>query len=101
MKVILNIPLLFLAALLLIGCSKDPDEGSIYLAAYGVTIICDDSGMVGDTFKVNGITYTIVDETLLREMVDQGADVTNVCTSRVTDMSLLFARTSFNQDIGA
>jgi hypothetical protein len=59
MKVVLNIPLLFLATLLLIGCSKDPDKGSIYLAANGVTITCDASGTVGDTFKVNGITYTI------------------------------------------
>jgi hypothetical protein len=30
MKVVLNILLLFLATLLLIGCSKDPDKGSIY-----------------------------------------------------------------------
>ncbi len=73
MKVVLNITLLFLSVLLLIGCSKDSDRGPIYLASNGVTIKCDDSGMVGDTFKVNGITYTIVDEAMLREMVDNGA----------------------------
>ena len=101
MKVILNIPLLFLSALLLLGCSKDVDRDPIYLATNGVTIKCDVRGMVGDTFEINGITYTIVDEALLRQMVDDGEDVTTVCTSRVTDMSLLFSGKSFNQDIGS
>jgi len=49
-------------------------------------------------------TNTIVDEALLREMVEQGADVNTVCTSRVTDMSDLFEgqnqKSTFNQDIG-
>lgn len=105
MKVVLNKPLLFLATLLVIGCSKDPDEGSIYLAANGVTIKCDATGMVGDTFKINEATYTIVDEMMLREMVSQGADLTTVCTSRVTDMKYLFdspyQESTFNQDIGS
>ncbi len=61
MKVIFKIPLLLLAVILLIlGCSKDSDENPIYLAPNGVTIKCDETGVVGDTFKVNGITYTIV-----------------------------------------
>ncbi len=84
-------------ALLLIGCSKDSDKDPSYLAANGVTITCDDSGMVGDTFKVDGITYTIVDETL----GNRGADVTTVCTTRVTDMSEMFIGSQFNQDISS
>ncbi len=68
--------------MLLIGCSKDSVNDPSYLAANDVTITCDDSGMVGETFKVNGITYTIVDETL---MVRQDTDVTKVCTSRVME----------------
>ncbi len=72
-------------ALLLIGCSKDSDKGPSYLAANGVTIICDDSGMVGDTFEISGITYTIVNEPLLRGMVRLGTDVTKVCTSRAME----------------
>ena len=51
---------IFLLTLLLIGCTKDSDSGPIYLAANGITIICNDSGIVGDTFEVNGVTYTIV-----------------------------------------
>jgi len=97
---------ILLCFLIISGCSKDPTEDSIYLASNGVTIICDDSGMVGDTFKVNGVTYTIVNNVLLRMMVDNGEDVTTVCTSRITDMSLLFfpgvnQESTFNQDIGS
>ena len=88
--------------ILLFGCSKDPEIGLIYLDTNGVTIKCDDTGMVGDTFTVKGITYTIVDEDMLREMVNQGADVTKVCTSKITDMSeLLLWNPQFNQDISA
>ena len=84
--------------MLLIGCSKDSDGDPTYLDANGVTITCD-SGSIGDTFKVKGITYTIVDETLLREMVGNGEDVTTVCTSRVTDMIELFLESQFNQNL--
>ncbi|MGB5666613.1 MAG: hypothetical protein WBM53_07185, partial [Maribacter sp.] len=90
-----------LCFLIISGCSKDFDSSPIYLATNGVTIKCDVRGMVGDTFKINGITYTIVDEALLRQMVDDGEDVTSVCTSRITDMGLLFSGKSFNQDIGS
>ncbi len=91
---------ILLCFLIISGCSKDPSEDSIYLAANGVTIICDASGRVGDTFEVKGVTYTIVDEMMLREMINSGEDVTKVCTTRVTDMSELFLyQQSFNQDI--
>ena len=92
---------IFLCFLIICGCSKDFDKGPIYVAANGVTIKCDASGIVGDTFEINGVTYTMVDETILREMVGQGADVTKVCTTRVTDMSGIFNSTYFNQDIGS
>ena len=31
---------------------------------------------VGDTGVINGVTYTVVDEAMLREMVDNEEDVT-------------------------
>jgi surface protein len=77
----------------------------IYLAENGVTIKARDDAQVGDTGEVNGITYTVVDEATLRQMVANGEDVTKVCTTKVTDMSRLFegedgAVNEFNQDIG-
>lgn len=59
--------------LLFIGCSKDPVDGPIYLAANGVMIKYDEFAMVGDTFQVRGTIYTIIDETMYREMVDNSA----------------------------
>jgi hypothetical protein len=53
-----------IALLLLAGCSKESDVELIYLDTNGVTIKCDATGMVGDTFQVIGITYTIVDNWL-------------------------------------
>ena len=51
---------------------------------------------------VNGKEYTVVDQALLRTMVEAKEDVTCVCTSRVTNMSSLFVeKISFNQDIGS
>ncbi len=54
----------------------------------------------GDTGTVSGVTYEAVDRTLLNQRRDQGADLTRVCTSLVTEMSYLFYnRQNFNQAI--
>ena len=45
---------------------------------------------VGDTGVINGVTYTVVDETMLREMVANEEDVTKVVTTKVTDMNRMF-----------
>ena len=55
---------------------------------------------------INGVTYTVVDEAMLREMVANEEDVTKVVTTKVTDMSELFYldfehSTDFNQDISS
>src|SRR6056297_735679 len=76
----------------------------------GVTIVCTDASP-GDTGIVNGVTYEAVDNTLLRIRRDEGADLTKVCTTPVTDMSgdtssfpltgLFNDYTDFNQPIGS
>lgn len=56
---------------------------------------------VGDTFEIEGITYTVVNESMLRSMNTETDDFTTVCTSHVTDMNSLFLfKHSFNQRIG-
>ena len=53
---------------------------------------------VGDTEVIDGVTYTVVDNTSLRTEV--AAENYNLCTTLVTDMIDLFeANTSFNTDI--
>jgi surface protein len=56
----------------------------------------------GDTVTVNGVLYEAVDKVLLEQRRDEGADLTILCTSLVTDMAELFAgMEDFNQDIGS
>ena len=99
-----------LVGLLLIACSEDTatetdncfGDQVIYLAENGITIKACDQANVGDTGVIEGITYTVVDEAILRELVANEADVTQVVTSKVTDMSYLFYNSeTFNQDISS
>jgi surface protein len=102
--------ILFILIIVLFGgCSKESQseeknteqDNPIYLDENGVTIKCNDWGKVGDIGNVGGVTYTIVDESLLRQMVNNAEDVTKVCTTKVTDMSKLFFDAPFNQDISS
>ena len=71
----------------------------MYLAENGVTIKCP-SATVGDTGRVSGKVYTVVDEAQLRDMISKDEDVTCVCTSKVTTMYNMFRNaTLFNRDI--
>ena len=74
---------------------------AVYLADNGITIKACEDANVGDTGVINGITYTVVDEAMLREMVENEQDVTKLATTKVTDMKLMFNENStFNQPIG-
>jgi surface protein len=81
------------------GCPTTPP---IYLDENGITIKCYDWANVGDTGMVNGVMYTVVDENTLRNLVFNNEDVTNVCTTKVTNMEGMFAyEPAFNQDISS
>jgi len=72
-------------------------------AAYSIneengTIFCLEAN-IGETRIINDITYTVVDNTMLRAMDVNSDNYTTICTSHVTDMSYLFEGASFNQDI--
>jgi len=72
---------------------------TIYLDTNGITIRCENAN-VGEKGTVNGVEYEVVDRNLLISRRDSGADLTKVCTSKVTDMSSLFSGKTFNQAIG-
>jgi surface protein len=68
------------------------------------TIKCPNT-VPGETGIVNGKKYEAVDRALLIQRRDEGADLTCVCTTLVTDMSEMFMGTEeninqFNQPIG-
>ena len=69
----------------------------VYLAENGVTVKARDWAVVGDSGIINGITYTIVDGATLTSMIQNGDDITRVCTTRIVDMNSLFW--SYGNDI--
>lgn len=79
----------------------DENEDSLFsfLGVRDITIKAYEYAEVGDAGVVNGVTYMIVDEAMLREMIANGEDVTRVCTTKVTDMSGMFSGSDFNQNI--
>jgi surface protein len=76
---------------------------AVYLDSNGITIKAYSWAQVGDSGRVNGIVYTIVDLLSLKNRINSNSDVTNVCVSRITNMSNMFAQAlfSFNQDISS
>ena len=73
---------------------------AIYLDDNGVTIKAYDFAVVGNVYELDGVSYTVVDNALLKSMADNNDDLTKVVTTRVTVVYQLFYNTDFNQDIG-
>ena len=105
---------LFLTVLIVACSSEDGSnnqsscngDNPVYLADNGVTIKACDDAEVYSTGIINGETYTVVNEIVLRDMLENEEDVSRVVTTKVTDMSSMFPSSSsenevdeFNQDI--
>ena len=81
---------------------QNSNDSPFYLDDNGVTIKARDWVTVGTTGELNGVTYTAVDNTTIKEMVENDEDITKVVTTLVTDMKKLFYNNdNFNQDIGS
>ncbi len=109
-KLFLLISLLLLSVHLT-SCNQGDrvEDGPFYLAENGITIKAKDSVLVGTQAMFKGITYTLVNDSLIQEIKGQGwndnsfiNDSCQIVTSLVTDMFRLFySASSFNQDIGS
>jgi surface protein len=90
--------LLFVSA----AVRQAPSSGPYYLAPNGVTVMCPGVA-VGDTFDINGVTYTKVDSTTLQSLAkDSSPQLTTSCTTGITSMSKLFkGNEKFNVDISS
>jgi len=78
------------------------ESSPVYLDENGVTIKAHDWAEVGQEGAVNGVTYKIIDREMLDVMIENGEDVTKVCTTKITSMEELFKNNeSFNQDISS
>ena len=65
-----------------------------YLDDNGVTIKAIPIAPTGSSSKFKGEIYTLVSEQQLRNMLNNGQDVSNVVTSRVTNMENMFSYSS-------
>ena len=74
----------------------------VYLGENGITIKACESANTGDVGTINGTEYTVVSEPDLRQMIINNADISSVCTSRVTYMEKFFYQNYvFSQDISS
>ena len=70
----------------------------IYLDENGITIKAYDFALVGNEYELNGVSYTVVDDSTIDAQI-ANANV-NLCTTFVNNMSELFKDNySFNSDI--
>ena len=90
----------FIMALFVVaGCSKlDMITGEIAdgigvgLSSNGVTVMCKDLPIGAKFYSVKlEKEFEVVDNDLLRQRVSEGADLSCLCTSNVTDMTGMFA----------
>ena len=89
---------LLLSTLLIFACSNDDSKVDynnspsncdiVYLDDNGITIKACDDANIGDVGTINGVQYIVVDREMLDQMLLNGEDVSKVCTSHITDMSL-------------
>ena len=98
----------FFAFLLLLMFSCSPDEETpttttepifpIYLDENGITIKAYDFALVGNQYELNGVSYTVVDDSTIDAQIANAN--ANLCTTFVNNMSKLFKdNSSFNSDI--
>ena len=75
---------------------------SIYLDQNGVTVKAAPDAVIGESYELEGKTYRVVNNEMLRSMVNEGADLSGVITTYVTDMSYLFyKRENFDADLSS
>jgi hypothetical protein len=62
-------------------------------------VVCTKGTEIGFTKEIDGVNYKVVDSVMLYTMVKNGEDVSNVVTTKITNMSGLFSKTKPNGDI--
>ena len=94
--------LLYLSILCSLSCSvlrPATVKSPIHLDQNGVTVISTEDAVIGESYELDGVSYLVVDSTMLYTMVANDEDVTKVITTNVTDMSEMFQDSQFNGDI--
>ena len=105
---------IIILSIILFGCDKSDDivvadviqndnqpltSSTVYIDENGITIKAKESAEIGDEVLVNGEKFIIVDEEMLRDMVNNGDDLSKVVTSKVFNMGDLFKGKPINGNI--
>ena len=95
---------LLLLTLLVVGtmnsCIKDHSGVPVNTTGNSRGCIECDGYEVGEKFSIDGVNYTVADRYMLDIALNNGADLTKFCTSKVTNMSNMFYNAqAFNQNI--
>jgi surface protein len=97
----MKIHTVLIIVLFIVSCSSDEEELPFYVAENGVTIKARDWVSIGTTADLNGLTYTAVDLTSLKEWINAGKDLSKVVTTKVntsangSEVAVLFSRDGF------
>jgi hypothetical protein len=74
----------------------------IYFDKNRITVKAKKNAIVGNKYNLNGDTYYVVNEQLLKKMIMNDEDVSKVVTTRITSMNSLFKyKYFFNQNISS
>mgnify|MGYP000038182321 CR=1 FL=1 len=76
----------------------------LYLDENGITIKATEYAVVGESYELDSVSYLVVDNDLLYQMITDENDITKVVTSNVTYMRGMFytlTNSVFNQDISS
>ena len=69
-------------------------DAMIYRSENKVTLKASENAIIGEKYLFEGELYLIVDNKLLRDLVSKETDLSHVITSKVTDMSYLFYKST-------
>ena len=74
----------------------------IYIDQNSVTVKAAPNAVIGETYELDGKTYRVVNDEMLRSLVNEEADLSAVVTTYITDMSYLFyKRENFDADLSS
>jgi surface protein len=68
------------------------------IAENGITVVCIDAE-IGETSEINGKTYIAADLGILQDSINVEADLSSICTSKITNMYRLFYNSLLNREI--
>lgn len=68
----------------------------------GITLKAKPDTAAGTTYEINGVTYTVVDNDMLKSWISADKDMSTAVTTLVTDMKEIFkGKSSFNDNISS